>query len=93
VVEFGVHDLLFLRRLQERFVKAVCTYPSEWFPKRSRPEVLEPGPLNLHFGRVIIQSRLARNRKGSLRREEVLAIWMEALAEVIDGFDVVPSGG
>ena len=84
IVEFGVHDLLFLRKFQVEFLENSLAVDGHEFPKRQRGAIVHPGPMNLHFGRVIIQSRLARNRKGFLRRESLLHDWTSLLLERID---------
>jgi hypothetical protein len=84
IVEFGVHDLLFLRTFQADLVDAFRKMPAADFPKRSCPRRIDPGPLNLHFGRVIIQSRLARHGLAYMRRSEVFDTWMKALVATME---------
>ena len=83
LIEFGVHDLLFLRNLQRGFIEAVASLPSKDFPKTSFPRRVWPGPLNLHFARVIVQRRLARNKHSYLRRSSVVNTWMALLLETM----------
>lgn len=78
VVEFGIHDLLFLRRIQqEAFVEIKRT-------KRLRD--LQIGSINLFLARAIVQRRIARRsivvphkpRKYiSLTREATLPTWLK----------------
>jgi hypothetical protein len=84
VLEFGLYDLQFLRELQER----VCGR----FRTKSGFRKLEPGSLNLAFGRIIVQRRIARRRtkddSGKLRhsclpREVVVSRWLEILRSVV----------
>lgn len=83
IVEFGVYDLLFLRSLQADLVKAFKAIPMESFPKRSRPRRIEAGPINLQFGRVIVQSRLARHGTAYIRRAEAISRWMRLLEDAL----------
>jgi hypothetical protein len=84
LIEFGVHDLLFLRRFQCDFLNSVGHYSKDRFPKTSVPRRMQPGPLNLHLARVIIQRRLARNRHTYLRRSALVSTWMGLLQEVME---------
>jgi hypothetical protein len=77
VVEFGLHDLLFLRRIQQEVFAGIAR------TKRLRRLVL--GSLNLFLGRAIVQRRIARRRitvAGSARkhvsvaRERVIPVWL-----------------
>jgi hypothetical protein len=85
VLEFGIQDLLFLRRFQIQFLKSLSVVPRHALPKRLGSHCqIAPGPLNLHFARVVIPSRLARNRKGYLRRCEVVERWMELAVHTVE---------
>jgi hypothetical protein len=85
IVEFGFHDLLFLRRFQAWFIKAITHVHRDNFPQRMRRHYrIQPGPLNLHFARIIVPSRLARNRRSFLRRCDVVDRWLRTLVEAID---------
>jgi hypothetical protein len=86
IIEFGVHDLLFLRDLQADFLRSAASYEDEHFPSRMRRiyRKLTPGRINLHFGRIVIPSRLARNRSGHLHRSDTVDVWMSQLVEQID---------
>jgi hypothetical protein len=85
ILEFGVHDLLFLRRWQQQFVDSIASIPREAVPQRIRPQYrVHAGPLNLHFSRVVIPARLARNRKGYVHRGDVLDRWVEVVVQTIE---------
>lgn len=84
ILEFGLFDLIFLRRFQSEFVEYVKTLPKDLFPSRSRPKLLSPGSLNLHFARVVVPSRLARNRHEYMKRSEVFYEWSSMLVESIE---------
>lgn len=85
IVEFGIHDLIFLRRFQLGFIKAVDTYPGAWFPVRgSLPKEIQPGPMNLHLARAIVQHRLARGRSGHLLRSDIFDPWVRLVASFIE---------
>jgi hypothetical protein len=85
ILEFGVHDLLFLRQLQSAFVSATQHFARDAFPARLRHSLtFRPGPLNLHFARIVIASRLARNRQGFLRRRDVIDHWLRLLVDTIE---------
>lgn len=84
ILEFGIFDLIFLRRFQSEFVDYIKALPKEAFPTRSRPKSLSPGSLNLHFARVVIPSRLARNKREYMKRSEVFYDWSSILVETID---------
>jgi hypothetical protein len=77
VIEFGLHDLLFVRRIQQEVFAGIAR------AKQLRHLVL--GSLNLFLGRAIVQRRIARRRitvGGSARkhisvaREAVIPIWL-----------------
>jgi len=84
VLEFGVHDLLFLRRLQADFVDQIMSYPEDSFPKRHQLPDLSPGLLNVHLSRAIIQRRLARSGNDYLHRDHVYQIWRREALTCID---------
>lgn len=85
ILEFGIYDLLFLRRFQQQFLDCIAAIPRDVVPQRIRSMYqVRPGPLNLHFSRVVVPSRLARNRKGYVRRADVLDCWLEVLVQTIE---------
>jgi hypothetical protein len=84
IIEFGVFDLLFLRHLQARFIESVSERPRAAYPKRRPVKPLVPGPLNLLFGRVIVQYRLARKPRGWIDRSEGVQGWLTQLQSTID---------
>jgi len=85
IVEFGLHDLLFLRGFQAWFLRTIADVHREKFPQRMRRHYrIRPGPLNLQFARIVVPSRLARNRQGFLRRCDVVDRWLTTLVEMID---------
>lgn len=88
ILEFGIYDLLFLRRFQQQFLDSIAAIPRDAVPKRIRPKYhVRPGPLNLQFSRVVVPSRLARNRKGFVRRSDILDRWLELLVQTIETTD------
>lgn len=84
ILEFGLHDLKFLRNFQLRFIDEVSAFPKSIFPKRSCPANIAAGPLNIHFSRVTIPSRLARSKNEYIRRSECFDVWVESLVQTID---------
>jgi hypothetical protein len=84
IVEFGIADLVFLRKLQISFADQIAGVPLERMPRRRGPPKLRPGPLNLQFGRIIIQDRVARDRSGFLRRAEIMDEWLDLLREILE---------
>jgi hypothetical protein len=78
VVEFGLHDLLFLRRLQHEVYSAAV--------QTRRLRTLRIGTLNLMLGRAIVQRRIARRRVSvargtrkhvSIPRETIVPKWLK----------------
>jgi hypothetical protein len=78
VIEFGLHDLLFLRRLQKDFLNRLQNV------KKFRR--IKLGTLSLFLGRAIVQRRIARRRiklssssyrHVCLHREDVVPTWLE----------------
>ena len=79
VMEFGIQDLTFLRELQANMLASV----QDSYHSTSRRN-LSLGRLNLHFGRVIIQRRLARYKDVFLHRSEIIDQWQE----IVRGFSM-----
>lgn len=86
ILEFGVHDLLFLWRFQRSVVNEVSSRPMEDFPKRHNFSSIEPGPLNLHMSRAVIERRLARGGGTHLDRNRVYEVWTDIILSHIDSF-------
>jgi hypothetical protein len=75
VLEFGLFDLIFLRKFQTQFVE-------QFNLKKGRGKSVTPGHLNLHFARVLIQRRLARKGNRSfIRRDSVVEKWLKVVEE------------
>ncbi|WP_343315422.1 hypothetical protein AAIB41_11445 [Brucella sp. BE17] len=72
VVEFGLFDLEFLRRFQIDTAERINNH--------SRKKIAV-GSLNIQFGRIIIQRRLARNSNGFIRRQDIIDDWISNLYE------------
>jgi hypothetical protein len=73
VVEFGLFDLIFLRSFQLEFV-------SRFNEVTTLKRTTVPGPLNLHFGRILIHRRLIKSNKQFVSRSEIVDRWI-ALVE------------
>lgn len=84
ILEFGSQDLYFLRQFQRDFVASVDAVPRDMYPKRSCPTKIEAGDLNIHFGRIVIPSRLARSKSSSLYRRDIYDLWRECLVSVME---------
>lgn len=78
IVEFGIQDLIFLREFQADVVSKINA--SGGVAKRKR---VAPGALNIQFGRVVIQRRLMRNRRGFVRRDEIVEPWLKEVEKFI----------
>jgi hypothetical protein len=80
ILEFGVYDLMFLREFQRDFLSTIAAIPRSQFPRRSNlPREIRVGPVNLHFARVIVQRRLARQRTSFLRRSATVDSWLRII--------------
>lgn len=86
ILEFGVHDLLFLRRFQRSVVDEVSSRPMKDFPKRHNFSSIKPGPLNIHLSRAVIERRLARGGGAHLSRDRVYDVWTDTALSHIDSF-------
>jgi hypothetical protein len=94
IVEFGLYDLLFLRDLQSEM--------AERFAYRNGAFEIACGSLNLTFGRIIVQRRLARRRKRTpmgtyqhvhLPRDSTFRKWVGVLSKFTEGYDCSLSCG
>ncbi len=74
VVEFGLFDLEFLRRIQVDMVSRICTMKDD-------PDYVRAGSLNLHFARILVQRRLQRNRNGFIKRDAILDAWLRVVED------------
>jgi hypothetical protein len=74
IIEFGIQDLIFLRRFQRQMVDHL----NEDLAKTSR-QAISAGLLNLHFGRIIVQRRLMRHKRSYIRRDDVVEKWLSAV--------------
>nr|WP_321457088.1 hypothetical protein [uncultured Cohaesibacter sp.] len=77
VVEFGLFDLEFLRRIQVDMVSRICNM-------RNDPDYVRAGSLNLHFARILVQRRLQRNSNGFIKRDAILDAWLK----VVEDFNI-----
>ncbi len=93
VVEFGIQDLLFLRRIQQEVFAGLS------HQKRLRNVTL--GSLNLYFARVIVQRRIARRRiklpsgrykHVSIAREWLVPIWLKIVEDHSRAIRSAPDG-
>ena len=69
VVEFGLFDMLFLRKFQKDFL-------DQYVHASSRSSTTRDGPLNLHFGRVIVHRRFMKSNTSFIRREDIVPAWL-----------------
>jgi thymidylate synthase len=76
VVEFGIFDLEFLRKMQVEMVSRICDAKDE-------PAYVQAGSLNLHFARILVQRRLQRNRHGFIKRDHVLEDWLRVVEDFV----------
>jgi hypothetical protein len=80
ILEFGVYDLMFLREFQRDFLSTITAIPrSQFSPRSNLPREIRAGPVNLHFARVIVQRRLARQRNSFLRRTPTVDSWLRII--------------
>jgi hypothetical protein len=68
-VEFGLFDLIFLRSFQLKFIDRYNAVAP-----RKRPTI--PGPLNLHFGRILIHRRLIKTDRKFVARAQLVDRWI-----------------
>ena len=74
VIEFGLFDLEFLRRMQIDMVSRICNAKED-------PNYVRVGSLNLHFARILVQRRLQRNRNGFVKRDAILDTWLKIVED------------
>lgn len=84
IIEFGVYDMIFLRKTQMEVIENISCYNEEDFPKRHKLGDVKPGPINIQMGRCIIQKRIARNTNGHIPRNEAYEIWSSLALSRID---------
>jgi len=72
IVEFGLFDLIFLRTFQKLFMDKYCE-------RSIRSDKIRQGPLNMHFGRIIIQRRLMRQGTRFVKRSDVIDSWINEI--------------
>jgi hypothetical protein len=77
IIEFGLQDIMFLRQFQIETVAKV----NDQCAKRAKP--FEMGALNIHFGRIIIQRRLMRNKHGFVPRSQIVESWLRLVGDFV----------
>lgn len=74
VVEFGLFDLEFLRKMQLEMVSRICA-------RRKNTDSVRAGSMNLHFSRILVQRRLQRGRNGFIKRDAILDAWLRVVED------------